>query len=235
MKKIIIILLVTALGCGNVYSQAKRTQVKRTQTNVSAKAKVKAKAEVEAKAKADAEAKAKTDAEEAKAQEIAFNNSNCRFGFGTGKFVSSQSSNEGFVVYEVPNMNASELKSSVFTTLSSMYKSPKDVITSLSDNMIQIEGYAESIFVKKSKDFRMRYDMLFNMIIQFKDGKVRYNAPTIKMLYMEMPLLGKMGKCDMNKGIPYLIDDSSSREKVASYFNEIINNLNRKLKQSNDW
>ena len=231
MRKFFIFLLVAMLGSGNVYSQAKKTPVKRTQTTVSAKAK----AEAEAKAKAEAEAKAKAEAEEAKAREIAFNNSNCRFGFGTGKFVSLQSSNDGFVVYEIPNMSASELKASVFTTLSSMYKSPKDVITSLSDNMIQVEGYAESVFVKQTKDFRMRYDILFDMIIQFKDGKVRYNAPTIKMLYMEMPLLGRMGKCDMNKGIPNLIEDTSSREKVGSYFNNIINSINSKLKQSNDW
>ena len=236
MKKLLLLLLVATLGCGNVYSQTKKP-VRRT-TSVAAKqkaeAEAKAKAEAEAKAKAEAEAKAKAEAEEAKARDIEFNNSNCRFGFGTGEFISLQSSNNGFVVYEIPNMSASELKASVFTTLSSMYKSPKDVITSLSENMIQLEGYAEGIYGTDVAGDYYRNDIAFALIIQFKDGKVRYNSPNIKMIYQDWPLPG-MAKLDMNKPISVLIKDSSSREKVANYFNSIINTINSKLKQSNDW
>ena len=236
MKKWLLFLLVATLGCGNVYSQTKKP-VRRT-TSVAAKqkaeAEAKAKAEAEAKAKAEAEAKAKAEAEEAKARDIEFNNSNCRFGFGTGEFISLQSSNNGFVVYEIPNMSASELKASVFTTLSSMYKSPKDVITSLSENMIQLEGYAEGIYGTDVAGDYYRNDIAFALIIQFKDGKVRYNSPNIKMIYQDWPLPG-MAKLDMNKPISVLIKDSSSREKVANYFNSIINTINSKLKQSNDW
>lgn len=228
MKKLLLFLLVATLGCGNVYSQTKKP-VRRT-TSVAAKQK----AEAEAKAKAEAEAKAKAEAEEAKARVIEFNNSNCRFGFGTGEFISLQSSNNGFVVYEIPNMSASELKASVFTTLSSMYKSPKDVITSLSENMIQLEGYAEGIYGTDVAGDYYRNDIAFALIIQFKDGKVRYNSPNIKMIYQDWPLPG-MAKLDMNKPISVLIKDSSSREKVANYFNSIINTINSKLKQSNDW
>lgn len=236
MKKLLLLFLVATLGCGNLYSQAKKP-VRRT-ANVAAKqkaeAEAKAKAEAEAKAKAEAEAKAKAEAEEAKARDIEFNNSNCRFGFGTGEFISLQSSNNGFVVYEIPNMSASELKASVFTTLSSMYKSPKDVITSLSENMIQLEGYAEGIYGTDVAGDYYRNDIAFALIIQFKDGKVRYNSPNIKMIYQDWPLPG-MAELDMNKPISVLIEDSSSREKVANYFNSIINTINSKLKQSNDW
>lgn len=54
------------------------------------------------------------------------NNSNCYFSFRTGDFISEQQY-DGFVVYEIPNMNSSELKSAVYTAISSIYKSPKDV------------------------------------------------------------------------------------------------------------
>jgi len=226
MKKLLLLFLVATLGCGNLYSQAKKP-VRRT-ANVAAKqkaeAEAKAKAEAEAKAKAEAEAKAKAEAEEAKARDIEFNNSNCRFGFGTGEFISLQSSNNGFVVYEIPNMSASELKASVFTTLSSMYKSPKDVITSLSENMIQLEGYAEGIYGTDVAGDYYRNDIAFALIIQFKDGKVRYNSPNIKMIYQDWPLPG-MAELDMNKPISVLIEDSSSREKVANYFTKVSHPL----------
>lgn len=230
MKKLLLLFLVATLGCGNLYSQAKKP-VRRT-ANVAAKqkaeAEAKAKAEAEAKAKAEAEAKAKAEAEEAKARDIEFNNSNCRFGFGTGEFISLQSSNNGFVVYEIPNMSASELKASVFTTLSSMYKSPKDVITSLSENMIQLEGYAEGIYGTDVAGDYYRNDIAFALIIQFKDGKVRYNSPNIKMIYQDWPLPG-MAELDMNKPISVLIEDSSSREKVANYFNTLVSTKNGRV------
>lgn len=230
MKKIVLFLFALFLLNGNVFSQVKKAPVKRATNSVTAKQK----AEAEAKAKAEAEAKTTAEAEEAKAREIESNNLYCRFGFGYGKFVSLQPSNVGFVVYEIPGMSASELKSSALTTLSSMYKSPKDAITPLSDNMIQLEGYAESVFFKESENVKLKHDILFDIIIQFKDGKVRYNAPTIKMLYVDLPILG-MRKCDMNKGISSLIDDSISRKKVENYFNNLINSINSTLKQSNNW
>ena len=221
MKKLVLLIMAATFAIGNVNSQVKRTPSKRTTTSVAAKQK----AEAEAKAKAEAMAKA-----EAKAKEIAFNNSFCHFGFATGKFVSMQSSNDGFVVYEVPNMSASELKSSVYTILSSMYKSPKDVITSLSDNMIQFEGYVEKLY---ASDGKYDCDISFNMIVQFKDGKVRYNAPNFKQIYINM--VGKQWECDMNKGIPKLIGEGTPRKKVADYFNNIISTINSKLMKSNDW
>lgn len=59
-------------------------------------------------------------------------NTKCYFSLSREGFVSEQGY-DGYVVYEIPGMNSSELKGSVFTVLSSMYQSPKDVITSISD------------------------------------------------------------------------------------------------------
>jgi hypothetical protein len=54
------------------------------------------------------------------------------------------------------------------------------------------------------------------------------------MIYQDWPLPG-MAKLDMSKPISVLIDNSSSREKVVNYFNNIINTINSKLKKANDW
>lgn len=226
MKKLVLIVMAVTFAIGGVQSQTKKAPVKRSTTSVAAKKK----AEAEAKAKAEAE----EAAEKARVEESArkLRNSNCYFTFDTGVFVSKQGTKD-YVVYEIPNMTASELKSAIFTTLSSMYKSPKDAITNLSDNMIQLEGYKENIYYFRAGSSTYFNDIAFNMVIQFKDGKVRYNSPTIKMLHIGGPL-GK-SKADMSLGIPRLISKEEDRKAVYSYFSSLLYNLNSKLQKSNDW
>ena len=165
--------------------------------------------------------------------DVNLNNEKCGFSFETSEFISKQSY-DGFVVYEIPEMSASDLKASVYTTLSSMYKSPKDVITTLSDNMIQLEGYAAKVYGKYAGETYYRRDILFNLVIQFKDGKVRYNAPTFKQIYTEWPLSG-MGRLNMNLPLSELVEDDISRTRVEVYFNNLIKSINSQLKKSNDW
>ena len=161
------------------------------------------------------------------------NNSKCRFSFVTGQFIGCQEASD-FVIYEVPGKSASELKTSVYTALSTMYKSPKDVITSISDNMIQLEGYAKGLYRKFTDSASYNRDILFSIIIQFKDGKVRYNIPTIKQIYTEWPLSG-MARLDMTKPLSVLIDDPTSRYKVEFYFNDLISAINKKLNETDNW
>ena len=226
MNKIYLLLLASTLVVGNGYAQKKRTVTRKT-ANSSLVAKQKTEAETEAKAKADS-----IEAEGVKAREL--NNLKCCFDFSTATFISQQNSNDDFVVYEVPDMKSADLKSAVYTTLSSMYKSPKDVITSLSDNMIQLEGYASGVYRTNAGNTSYGKDILFDMVIQFKDGRVRYNRPTIKMIYTEWPLAG-MGRLNMEHPLSKLIGENTSRALVESYFKNLICTINNKLKQSNDW
>jgi hypothetical protein len=115
-----------------------------------------------------------------------------------------------------------------------MYKSPKDVITTLSDSMIQLEGYAAGVYGKYAGDTYYKRDVLFNLVIQFKDGKVRYNAPAIKQIYTEWPLSG-MARLDMSKPLSVLVEDSSSRKKFEDYFRRLIDSINSQLEKSNEW
>lgn len=237
MRKLLLFLMVATFACGNVYSQAKRNPVKRTQTSVSAKQK----AEAEAKAKAEAEAKAKAEAEAAENARIEENNSKCGFSFISGEFVGHQLPKD-YVVYEVQGMSASELKNSVYTILSSMFKSPKDAITNLNDNMIQLEGYSPSLYEGKI-DFNYKTifnHVIFGLVIQFKDGKVRYNAPSLKYIHMvvensDTQNLSNISGINMKD---YFSDDKdkiAKLRKIESYFNDLIASINAKIKKSNDW
>ena len=230
MKKIMLFLLVATLGCGNVYSQTKKP-VRRT-------------ASVAAKQKAEAEAKAKAEAEEkAKAEEnrIYQNNAKCRFSFDMGEFVSNQGY-DNYVIYEIPKMTTSELKTSVISAIGTIYSSPKDVINSVDDNLIQLTGITKG-FERTSKIIGESYktQFIFNLVIQFKDGKVRYNAPVIKYIVSENVNTGKRHINDFS-GVnirDYLLEDdylADTHLKQIEYdINNLISSINSHLKKSNDW
>jgi hypothetical protein len=167
-------------------------------------------------------------------EERAKKNSLCYFDFSDGSFKSKQNPTNDFVVYEIPDMKVAELKAAVYTALSSMFKSPKDVISNLSDNMLQLEGYASDVYSTKAGDYWYSHDLVFDLVIQFKDGKVRYNIPTIKMIYAEWPLPG-MAKLDMSKPLDELISEDDSRIRVGAYFESLIKHINLSLQSSNNW
>jgi hypothetical protein len=72
-------------------------------------------------------------------------------------------------------------------------------------------------------------------VIQFKDGKIRFNIPTFKQIYItNVPLMGSL-KLDMSKPIQTLIDIDSNRTLVVSKFNNLIREISKKAKSANDW
>ena len=118
-----------------------------------------------------------------------------------------------------------------------MYKSPKDAITSLSENMIQLEGFSPSLYTfdLPTSQKTAENHLIFNIIIQFKDGKVRYNTPTLKSLYIKV-INGVTEKTvDLSSGFNDLFEDEKERTSIENYFNNMITSINSKLQKSNDW
>lgn len=174
-----------------------------------------------------------------KAQEsnnVEESNAKCLFKFTNSGLISAQNSSNSYVVYEIPGMSAMEIKAATMTTISSMYNSPKDNINNLSENMIQLEGYMSRVYysVMNNGD-RYPVDIAFNWVIQFKDGKIRFNTPTFKQIYItNVPIMGSL-KLDMSKPIQTLIDKEPDRLQVATKFNNLIKEIGKKAKSANDW
>jgi hypothetical protein len=78
-------------------------------------------------------------------------------------------------------------------------------------------------------------DFSFSIIIQIKDGKVRYNLPVINQIYMQnVPVLGT-AKLNMALPLSSLVKTDSNRASVARYFNNLINTLNNSIRTAEDW
>lgn len=162
-------------------------------------------------------------------------NALCAFKFDNNGIHSVQEPSKDYIVYEVPEVKASDLKTYAMSAISELYKSPKDVLTTLGDNIIQLETYASSVYSTKVKDDYYRNDFSYSIIIQFKDGKVRYNAPNIKQIWVTgVPLIGQL-KLDMTKPITTLIDDDTNRILVALEINTLVKAINNRINTANDW
>jgi hypothetical protein len=224
-----IILLIVSLICLNNYGQTKRPlKLAITKTN-KVKTQIAAKAEAENAARSEVETTVQQIEKEREKS-----NSLCLFKFSTDGLTNEQNPSNDFVIYEMPDMSSADIKVAVISTLSSMYKSPKDVISNLGDNIVQLDGYASGVYRTMIGDTSYGHDFSFSLVIQFKDGKIRYNTPSIKQIYMEWPLPG-MARLDMQKPLSSLISESNSRFLTVKYFNDLINTINSKIKKSNDW
>lgn len=167
-------------------------------------------------------------------------NSRRSFSLKSGVFVGQQGY-DGYVVYEFPGMSAPELKSAAYTTLASMFNSPKDAITNISDNIIQLEGYSPSLYQAELSFTHKKVDnhIIFNIVLQFKDGKVRYNTPSLKYIHMKVEDSDTQKMSNISGvNLRDYFDESDAENKIISienYINNLIFVINSKLKKSNDW
>lgn len=173
--------------------------------------------------------------EQAESSRAEKNNLLCYLNFTDAGLVSAQDINKDYLIYEVPEMSASDLKASTLTTISSMYSSPKDIVTSLSDNMIQLEGYIASAYLSMTSKDLYPVDVSFTWTMQFKDGKIRINIPRIKQIYVTgVPLMGTL-TLDMKKPLPVLINKETDRDMVAYKLNKLITAICKNAKSANNW
>ena len=109
-----------------------------------------------------------------------------QFTISKNQFSNTQDISKPFIVFEFEGLKANAMKGAILSKLSEMYKSPKDVIANISDNIISIEGYDKRVFKYNS----YYCDIQFILTIEFKDGKVRYNNPIIKQMFVDTEILG---------------------------------------------
>lgn len=101
-------------------------------------------------------------------------------------FISQDDSVKNYVVYEYNNISKADLYKSVLLFIQKKYRSPKDVLNEVPNESISISGlqpdcigipWRSKIDQKFSGKYAVRYDMSYNFIVQFKENKIRIDAP----------------------------------------------------------
>ena len=167
---------------------------------------------------------------------------NAQFKLTSEGFVSQADSSKRYIVYNFDGYDAKRLYTSVLKTITANYKSASDVMNNVENEMINIRG-VQSKYVGIRMPFIPLYDLAYNFIIQFKDNKIRFDAPIIKCTFIsdgkerELEIKGGANTYSFfkNNGNP---KEKKAIERVESFFNNLVERICADIKnedKNDDW
>ena len=97
---------------------------------------------------------------------------------------------EEYFVVQMPGKKARKIYDDVLFNVSRIYAHPELVAEKLEGRSIVINGYAKEIGDLIMNDGS--YDVKYRIEMQFKDGRMRINIPTITMILVDKQVAGKI-------------------------------------------
>lgn len=158
-------------------------------------------------------------------------------------FVNADDNTKNYIAIDFPEKTQSQLYKSALMYLNTLYVSPKEVLSTMENEVITINGVGE--FRAKCAtgipiDFRVNY----TISLKFKDGKMRIDIPSINSISapgVKMYLSGA-GSMMGDTLVIFKKNGEVKREdaKIALelYFNQYFSNIIEKINGSdtdNDW
>ncbi len=143
---------------------------------------------------------------------------------------------KGYYVLNVEDKTQQELYDAVSVWIGGHFVSPKDVVSaSPSNSQITLNAIARGLTKMPNRMVKVPVDVNFTWQILFKDGKIRFNAPTInsmdadgkivQSLYIVRPnavsdgIFKKDGK----------LVDEYSKKQIEDFFNQMIEDIAKSL------
>lgn len=134
---------------------------------------------------------------------------------------------DNYYVVDFGKKSAHQLYMDVLSHIASIYRNPEYVTSKVEDRSIVINGYANEIaYFKDSYDYINTVSFRYRLELQFKEGKIRVNAPTTIDLYSESSSkIKKYSDCNSNmNAFVYLFDAKSATvmKEINKYINALI-------------
>lgn len=94
-------------------------------------------------------------------------------------FVSAADSTKSFIVVDATGLTQAQLYKRALLYLSSLYVSPKDVLSTVENESITVNAVAERAVKMKVLYLNPSWDVNYTVTFQFKDGRMRIFQPSI--------------------------------------------------------
>ena len=148
------------------------------------------------------------------------------------------SDEKDYVVITAEGKSAADIKSSVVSSLSSMYSNPNKVISTIGDNLINVTAYAPNVFIVPFAGNNVYYSFTYNIKIEIKDGKIKVDAPTFSNITAREVFMGETLRNDYidTNDLYYKLSKTLEQKQteVANIFNSHITKIVSGLSNS-DW
>src|SRR5690606_5334928 len=138
---------------------------------------------------------------------------------------------------------ASQLYNKTLAYLHTIYANPDQVLSALENQSITIRGYQDNA-VRRTK--MHVFDMDYSLVIRFKDGKLRFDAPSFKLTTFIDKLQtlhvyrksGSLNGADLRIYSPRGLKSELAKQDLEDFFNGFIAGVVNNLSQdaaNNDW
>lgn len=130
-----------------------------------------------------------------------------------------------YIVIAYNNISKSDLYNKVLASISQLYVSPHDVISKVNNELITIDGISENCITLGKGLMAVRFSIEYNLQFQFKDNKIRIEAPYIVRLFTYnnpdiKPFSGWLNAQNIfKKGLP-----NPKKQTTIDDFNITVNN-----------
>lgn len=137
---------------------------------------------------------------------------------------------KNFYVVEIPGKSASDLYKSANAFIISNFKNPDAVSNKMENEMINLHGtYPDAFVCKKVMGMKVYARVDMNLVMYFKDGRVRFDIPTINSMYFNDEYqvmfsggVNVMGEGDINM---FKKNGKVNKEECVENFNSFINGV----------
>lgn len=144
-----------------------------------------------------------------------------------------------YIVITAEGKSTSDIKSSVMSTLSSMYSNPSKVISTLGDNIVNVTAYASDVFKYPFANSLKHYSFTYNIKMEIKDGKVKIDTPSFSNILEQEVFMGQTIGTEYldTKGLYMGLFFAKEHEqaKVESLINSHITKIVSGLSSNSDW
>ena len=163
---------------------------------------------------------------------LSFSQSNVNFSVTkNGTYEVPYSSNDYYVI-TFPNHSQSQLYTSALLAITRDFVSAKDIVSKVENEMVSVNAIHR--FTESYGAFSLTYDVNYTFEMEFRDGRVRINAPQIVRITDQYGDRVSFSECATSSTTGELLE-SSKRE--FSFVNGVINSIlsSMRYRNSDDW
>lgn len=143
--------------------------------------------------------------------------------------VTTNPKSPNYIVLDCPTLTQKELYEKVLLTIGEQFTSPKDILSTVEGKQISIIcNIANGV---KRTDFHS-FDVSFKLVFEFKDGKIKVNAPSINRIttvthkFQEMFIRKYITSISIGSGDEFSIYNSKGKLKLEKAKKTLENTVN---------
>lgn len=154
----------------------------------------------------------------------------------SGTFASVEDKVTNYLIFDFEGVPKEQIYSKALIALNSMYVSPKDVLSTVENEIISINGIGTESILARIMGMKFSYNISYTMTLKFKDGKLRVDTPSINSITHPNPSATRpviyVPRDIFNKKDE--VKNEETKVSIEDFFNNLVNQMLSNMTTSTD-